>query len=167
MENRLQRAEALLKTVLPNANLDDPNIDVAVTQRDHTTMKQEMQPLPSSQSKPWIPLQKDEEISSREKDPMLESMVSNAGSLDLDDEGNLDFQGHSSGRMFLSKMRSQLGELIGKPEAIPLMSYSNLQPGGRGRFLLFPLLRNPTSRGPLKRELPKSLALAKAYLIIS
>lgn len=132
MENRLQRAEALLKTVLPDVNLDDPNNDVAITQRDHTTMKQEIQPLPPSQTKPWIPLQKNEERHNRAKDPMLESMVSNAGSLDLDDEGNLDFQGHSSGRIFLCKMRSQLGELIGKPEAIPLMSYASLQPGGRG-----------------------------------
>lgn len=110
-------------------------MDVPVTQRDHATMKQELQPLPSRKSKPWIPIQKNEERPGREKDPMLESMVSNTGSLDLDEEGNLDFHGHSSGRIFLCKMRSQLGELIGKPEAIPLMSYANLQPAGRGEFL--------------------------------
>ena len=47
---------------------------------------------------------------------MLESMVENTGSLDLDDEGYWDFHGHSSGRAFLWKMREQFGDLMGKPE---------------------------------------------------
>ncbi len=63
---------------------------------------------------------------------MLESMVTNTGSLDLDDEGNWDFHGHSSGRIFLRKMRDQFGDLMGKPDAMPLMSYTSLsQPAGR------------------------------------
>lgn len=47
---------------------------------------------------------------------MLESMVENTGSLDLDDEGHWDFYGHSSGRAFLRKMRDQFGDLMGKAD---------------------------------------------------
>ena len=45
---------------------------------------------------------------------MLESMVTNTGSLDLDDQGNWDFRGHSSGTVFLRKMREQFGDLMGQ-----------------------------------------------------
>ena len=45
---------------------------------------------------------------------MLESMVTNTGSLDLDDQGNLDYYGHSSGRVFMAKMREQFGDLMGQ-----------------------------------------------------
>ena len=41
-------------------------------------------------------------------------MVTNTGSLDLDDQGNWDFHGHSSGRVFLRKMREQFGDLMGQ-----------------------------------------------------
>ena len=55
-------------------------------------------------------------------------MVANTGSLDLDEEGNWDFYGHSSGRIFLRKMRDQFGDLMGKPGAMPLMTYKNAAP---------------------------------------
>ena len=58
---------------------------------------------------------------------MLESMVTNTGSLDLDDEGNWDFYGHSSGRVFLRKMREQFGDLMGQTtdgqHALPFLKY--------------------------------------------
>jgi hypothetical protein len=126
LEKRLQRAEALLSTVFPDVNLDDSDFDAAVPQRIHNAMKHETQPLPSSQARPWAPLEKHQQRPSNEKDPMLESMVTNTGSLDLDDEGNWDFHGHSSGRFFLRRMRDQFGDLMGKPDALPLMNYSRL-----------------------------------------
>lgn len=126
MEKRLQRAEVLLKTVLPDVDLDDSDFDATVPQRMNNTMKYEMQPLPSGQARPWAPLEKHQQRPSKEKDPMLESMVTNTGSLDLDDEGNWDFHGHSSGRIFLRRMREQFGDLMGKPEEMPLMNYTPL-----------------------------------------
>ena len=48
---------------------------------------------------------------------MLESMVENTGSLDLDDDGYFDFYGHSSGRAFLKRMRDQFGQLAGISES--------------------------------------------------
>ena len=113
MENKLQRAETLLRNVLPNVDLDDPNADLDITQRIHLYPDQGFQPHPS-QARPWVPLGKSQQESDGEKDSVLESMVTNTGSLDLDDQGNWDFHGHSSGRVFLRKMREQFGDLMGQ-----------------------------------------------------
>ena len=51
-----------------------------------------------------------------EKDPMLESMVQSTGSLDLDDRGHWDFHGHSSGMIFLRRLKEQFGDLMGAAE---------------------------------------------------
>lgn len=127
MENRLQRAEALLRTVLPDVDLDDPNFDIGVAQRLHQSLEHGVHPLQSGQVRPWVPLQRPQQTGSDgEKDSMLESMVANTGLLDLDDEGNWDFHGHSSGRVFLRRMRDQFGDLMGKPDGMPFMKYKSV-----------------------------------------
>lgn len=47
---------------------------------------------------------------------MLESMLQNTGSLDLDDRGHWDFHGNSSGIVFLRALRDQFGDLMGQAE---------------------------------------------------
>lgn len=47
---------------------------------------------------------------------MLESMLQNTGSLDLDDQGRWDFHGNSSGIVFLRALRDQFGDLMGQAE---------------------------------------------------
>ena len=64
------------------------------------------------------------------KESVLESMVKNtAGLILIDDEGHLDFYGHSSGRAFLRRVRDQFGELVGASEpsayAMPRASQNN------------------------------------------
>jgi len=115
LENRLQRAETILKTVYPDVNLDDPTLNTGAPQTMQPLIKSEAQTGNSGQTRHW-PLQQDDSDSDGEKDSMLESMVENTGSLDLDDDGYWDFSGHSSGRAFLRKMREQFGEMMGKPE---------------------------------------------------
>ena len=130
MENRLQRAEALLRNVLPNVDLDDPNADLGVTQRIHLSPNQGIQPHPG-QARPWVPLGKSQQGSDGEQDSVLESMVTTTGSLDLDDQGNWDFHGHSSGRVFLNKMRDQFGDLMGTADgqhAMPFLKYKSTSP---------------------------------------
>lgn len=51
-----------------------------------------------------------------EKDSLLESMVQRTGTLDLDDRGNWDYHGHSSGLIFLRRMKQQFGDLMGQAE---------------------------------------------------
>lgn len=46
-------------------------------------------------------------------DSHLESMVRSTGQLDLDEQGNLEYHGHSSGLSFVRRMREQLGDVMG------------------------------------------------------
>ena len=127
LENRLQRAEALLKTVLPDLDLDDPNYEAAISQRIHPVVKQEIKPADNSQAMPGItpgiPQADSPSDTDAEKDSLLESMVENTGLLDIDDQGYWDFHGHSSGLVFLQRMREQFGGLMGKTEgaSMPFM----------------------------------------------
>lgn len=56
------------------------------------------------------------QVEERETDALLESMVKNTGSLDLDDEGHWDFHGHSSGLVFLRRMREEFGDLMSQSD---------------------------------------------------
>lgn len=97
-------------------------MDVGVLHRMHSVLKQETT-TSKRLARPWVPLEKLQQIGDGEKDSMLESMVTNAGSLDLDDEGKWDFHGHSSGRVFLRKMREQFGDLMGQSEGQHAMPF--------------------------------------------
>ena len=48
-----------------------------------------------------------------EQESLLESMVEATGRLDVDDQGHVDYHGHSSGFTFLERMREQFGTLLG------------------------------------------------------
>ena len=43
-------------------------------------------------------------------------MVQHTGTLDLDEQGQYDFHGHSSGMVFLQRLRQQFGDLMGEAE---------------------------------------------------
>ncbi|KAL9129984.1 MAG: hypothetical protein Q9217_001706 [Psora testacea] len=116
LEMKLQRAETILKSVMPEVNLDGPVLDMSIPQQADPAVKQQAPQAVSGQRRPWTKGRTPPEGSYGEKDSMLESMVQNTGSLDLDDEGYWDFHGHSSGRAFLRKLREQLGDLMGKPD---------------------------------------------------
>jgi hypothetical protein len=49
-------------------------------------------------------------------DDNIESMVRATGQLDLDEQGNLEYHGHSSGLSFMSRMRESLGDAFMGPE---------------------------------------------------
>lgn len=114
--------------MLPNVDLDDPNVELGVAQRMDISPSQRYQPL-LGQVRPWVSLGKSQQGNDRENDSVLESMVTNTGSLDLDDQGNWDFHGHSSGRVFLRKMREQFGDLMGQTadgqHAMPFLRYKS------------------------------------------
>ncbi|KAL8847313.1 MAG: hypothetical protein Q9221_007629 [Calogaya cf. arnoldii] len=115
LENRLEKAESLLKTVLPDVNLDDPKYDVMMPQRMHAPIKQEEE-SPSNGIKGGSTLQSTNgpNAPDAQKDSLLESMVLETGSLHLDDQGHYDFYGQSSGMIFLRRMREQFGDLLVK-----------------------------------------------------
>lgn len=144
LENRLQRAETLLRTYLPNVDLNDPNIDAAIQQgRLASNAKDLSQNVPAgATSGDASPPNKSE------KDAQLRSMIASTGHLDLDESGHWDFRGGSSGTVFVRRMREQFGGLLGtdhnslmlpripRPAAMPSMfdsprssAESPLEPG--------------------------------------
>lgn len=83
LETRLARAEALLKTVLPDVDLNDPNIDATIARQ-------------SSNAKTS---QERASMSEAEQDAQLSSMIAMTGQLDLDEHGRWDFH-VSTGSLF-------------------------------------------------------------------
>ncbi|TVY43617.1 Activator of stress genes [Lachnellula occidentalis] len=98
LETRLQRAETLLRTLLPNLDLNDPNIETAI-QRQAGNAKGSLPGGTSSDA-------------AADQDAQLRSMIASTGQLDLDDSGHWDFHGGSSGTVFVKRMREQLGSLL-------------------------------------------------------
>ncbi|KAL8714128.1 MAG: hypothetical protein Q9220_001856 [cf. Caloplaca sp. 1 TL-2023] len=128
LENRLHRAETLLRSVLPDVNLDDPKYNALMSQHTHASIKQERYSPSSGMPRGFSTSQSDPPgPGDPDKDSLLESMVHEAGSLDLDDQGHWDFYGQSSGLMFLRRIREQFGDLLGNTQdSIPLTRSSNL-----------------------------------------
>jgi hypothetical protein len=100
--------------VLPDLNLDDPQFDVHATQQMLAAIKKEkpQPPIPtasvpktSTAPEPTT----DAADSGAGDESLLESMVENSGCLDLDDQGHWDYHGHTSGIIFLQRLRKQLG----------------------------------------------------------
>lgn len=95
---------------MPDLNLNDPSIDVAVAQGYIPGLNNK--PALSSASKVQSTSNAPAE-SAEVKDTNLESMVRAIGQLELDEQGNWDYHGHSSGLSFVRRMREQLGDVMG------------------------------------------------------
>ena len=98
---------------MPNVDLDDPNLNTNGPPPVHF-------PQPGYEKNAG---QREEEARAAanapgetEKDSMLESMVQTTGSLDIDDRGNWDFSGQSSGLVFLKRLKEQFGDTMRESE---------------------------------------------------
>ncbi|KAF9889105.1 hypothetical protein FE257_008082 [Aspergillus nanangensis] len=122
LETRLHKAEALLRVVLPDIDLDDPRFDEHATDKVLAAIKREKQQQQQQQQQQLPPPPTTDESRSASAGPsdpapdnggadesLLESMVDNSGWLDLDDQGHWDYHGHTSGIIFIRRLRKQLG----------------------------------------------------------
>lgn len=134
LETRLQRAESLLKTVLPQIDLSDPNINSIIQQRRQAGIAKDV----GQNTYSLGPKSCDVKIAS-EQDAQLRSMIESTGQLDLDESGHWDFHGGSSGTVFVRRIREQLGGLMG---------------GTNGQHFLPRLPRSPL--GPIYDFSPRS-----------
>lgn len=107
LEAQLKRAHSILKLVIPNADLNDPSLEVKLQQGLLTPSP----PMAHTDQVNGMP------VAGHGPDPStdahLESMVKSTGQLDLDEQGNLEYHGHSSGLSFVRRMREQLGDMMG------------------------------------------------------
>lgn len=130
LERRLRRAEQLLREVMPGVNLDDPEHDSILPPRTFSAVKLEGQSPSTGMSAQLRPQPSFSQPAAKaEEDSLLESMVHEAGSLNLDDQGHWDFYGHSSGMIFLKRMREQFGNLLGKSDATSIFMKSSIITG--------------------------------------
>ncbi|KAL9100115.1 MAG: hypothetical protein Q9163_004476 [Psora crenata] len=148
LEIKLQRAEKILQSVLPDVNLDDPALAASMPQPNPCIEPEDLPGTPAQQRQS-VRQGKPQNVSYCEKDAMLESMVENIGLLDLDDEGYWDFHGHSSGRAFLRKMREQFGDLMGKADNdMPFIKSSSGSQSGNSPV--------STAQSPMGSKLPNT-----------
>lgn len=149
LENRLQRAETLLRTVLPNVDLNDPNIDTLILQSRQAgnSSKDVVQSTAVGKS--------GDGSDSLEQDAHLRSMIDSTGQLDLDETGHWDFHGNSSGTVFMRRMRQQFSELLGNDQGTPLF------PRVPRPKVMTPNFESPRSStdSPLDAGLPNTMEL--------
>lgn len=110
LETRLQRAETLLRTVFPNIDLKDPNAEVAIQKQQEASVKD----IPEGS-------QSGDGSKITDHGAQLRSMIESTGQLDIDESGNLDFHGGSSGAVFVRRMREQFGDLLGDDHGGPFL----------------------------------------------
>jgi hypothetical protein len=112
LENKLSRAETLLRKFMPDVDLNDPNLDPAV-QQEFRMREQARQKAAAAQKKDQAKL--------GASDNQLQSMISGAGQLDLNESGDYDFHGTSSGSVFFKSMKKHFRTLLGRDYQIPFM----------------------------------------------
>lgn len=95
--------------LMPDLNLNDPSIDVAVAQGYIPGLNGQSRPASAPKSRPLTTQPETTDA----KDTDLESMVRAIGQLELDEQGYWDYHGHSSGLSFVRRMREQLGDVMG------------------------------------------------------
>jgi hypothetical protein len=116
LENRMQRAEAIIHTYLPSVDLNDPTYAVALSAAKQLPSLARLQANNDAAVDSGLAPTSKDSGTDTEKESLLESMVENTGSLDLDDKGHYDFHGHSSNLVFLRRMRDQFGVVMGTKE---------------------------------------------------
>ncbi|KAJ4144619.1 hypothetical protein LMH87_003494 [Akanthomyces muscarius] len=114
LEGRLHRAETLLRKFMPDIDLADSNMDPSVQAEFLHREQSRIQAAGKMQSSTPIP-------QPSTPDPQLVSMVDSLGQLDIDERGDWDFHGNSSGVVFLKKMKEHFRGLLGTTTASPFL----------------------------------------------
>lgn len=126
MESQLKRAKALLHVVFPTVDLTDPGIDAhlqngLLPQLPIAVSRPQGPPIDPRMSSHHVSMPTEETL-----EPHLEAMVKATGQLDLDEEGNWDYHGHSSGVSFMSGLR-QFGDMFQLPaDSSPSLKYRSM-----------------------------------------
>lgn len=104
LENKLARAESLLRKFVPDVDLNDPNLDPTMQQEFQSRERQRLQ---------VAKLKREEAQKAEHDEARIQSMIETIGQLDLDGRGGWDFRGTSSGAVFLRRMKEHFGGLLG------------------------------------------------------
>jgi hypothetical protein len=105
---------------MPDADLNDPNLDPAVQQefRNREQARSQTNKLPKDTTK---------ELENQEA--KITSMIETIGQLDLTEGGEWDFHGTSSGAVFLRRMKEHFRGLLGNDYRTPFLPRPPRPPG--------------------------------------
>lgn len=104
LENKLARAESLLRKFVPDVDLNDPNLDPTVQQEFQARERQRLHAARVRQ---------EEAKKTEQKEAQIMSMIETIGQLDLTEGGGWDFRGTSSGAVFLRRMKDHFRGMLG------------------------------------------------------
>lgn len=93
---------------MPDVDLNDPGLDPSVQQEFRLREQARASSLKKQQSSPSV-----------RKEAQLRSMIDSVGQLELDDKGDYDFHGNTSGSVFFRRMKDHFRSLLGKDNALP------------------------------------------------
>ena len=119
LEARLQRAETLLRKFMPDVDLTDPSLDPAV--------QQEFQKREQARAQA-MKLEREAAKGAENQDAHIMSMIESIGQLDLNEGGEWDFHGISSGAVFLGRMKDHFQGMLGTDQHTPF--YQRPKPVG-------------------------------------
>jgi len=110
--------------MIPALDLNDPSIDAHL----QNGMLPQLPTVAGPRSQqalhnPRMAMHREVQVSEEMQDSHLESMVKATGQLDLDEEGNWDYHGHSSGLSFMRRLQQQFGDIIAPPSSSPFVKY--------------------------------------------
>lgn len=97
---------------MPDVDLNDPSLDPAVQQEFRIREQAKLRGTTSKGK---------QASSSSSLDAQLHSMIETVGQLDLDDKGDYDFHGTSSGSVFFKRMKEHFRSLLGRDYQIPFL----------------------------------------------
>ncbi|KAF2875493.1 fungal-specific transcription factor domain-containing protein [Massariosphaeria phaeospora] len=124
LETQLKRAKSILQVLFPTLDLNDPSIDAHL--HNGIFPQPSIGALHPQQPPHDLRMPHRREVLAREDfpDSHLESMVKATGNLDLDEEGNWEYHGTSSGMSFIKRLQQQFGDIIAPSAASsPFIKY--------------------------------------------
>lgn len=110
----MQKAEEILRILVPELNLSDPRL-ITVSSEQIVASIRRADSSDLAVSNPLVDAAPEQEAQSFPDGSLLETMMENSGSLDLDDQGHWDYHGHSSGIIFMQRLKKQIGNVMALP----------------------------------------------------
>ena len=120
----MKRAKGIFSLIFPTLDLNDSSIDAHL---QHGVLPQLPVGNPrQQQAQHGVRIAQRHEDAARAdtSDSHLESMVKATGQLDLDEDGNWDYHGHSSGLSFMRRIQQDFGHIIGDKSPFKYRPYS-------------------------------------------
>lgn len=127
LEDKLQRAELLLRKFMPDVDLSDPNLEPAVQQEFRSRERARLKAAAALKGNKAQASAAG--IADAVEDEHLMTMIETIGQLDLREDGEWDFHGSSSGAVFLQKMRENFKGVLGQDSRIPFFFRPPRPPG--------------------------------------